>query len=167
MGGGKPDDPDGADGGRGGDGGGGPVAGVGASGLPQDHVPLFGHPRVLGRRLVRREALVDAMARLLRLGPALVILSLGADGALLATAAPFGIWLARPPTVKADSAVGAGDSLVGGFLVGWASGRPLVEAFRLGVASGTAAAMTPGTELCHRADVRRLLPRVAVRRLAC
>ena len=121
---------------------------------------------LLGRRLIRMQALMDAMTRLLRLGPALVLLSLGADGALLAAANPFRLWLARPPAVTTDSAVGAGDSLVGGFLVGGAGGRPLAEAFRLGVACGTATAMTPGTELCHRADVRRLVPRVALRRLA-
>jgi len=121
---------------------------------------------LLGRRLTRMEALVEAMPRLLHRGPAIAILSLGADGALMATAAPGGVWLARPPAVRVDSAVGAGDSLVGGFLMGWARGLSLVEAFRLGVASGTAAVLTPGTELCHRADVRRLLRRVAVRRLA-
>lgn len=121
---------------------------------------------LLGLRLGRVEAIVDALPRLLRGGPDVVILSRGADGALLATAAPFGVWVARPPTVPVDSAVGAGDSLVGGFLAGWARGRALVEAFRLGVASGTAAAMTPGTKLCRRADVRRILPRVVIRRLA-
>jgi 6-phosphofructokinase 2 len=67
--------------------------------------------------------------------------------------------------VRVRSAVGAGDSLVGGFLHGCASGLPLAEAFRLGIACGSASAMTPGTELCHQADVRRLLPRVRVQRV--
>ena len=102
---------------------------------------------------------------LLRRGPSLVVLSLGGDGALLASASPDGVWLARPPKVRVDSIVGAGDSFVGGFLSGWAAGRPLVEAFRLGIASGTATAITPGTELCHRADVRRFLPRVTITRV--
>ena len=95
----------------------------------------------------------------------MAILSLGSEGALLACADPRMIWLARPPAVRVDSAVGAGDSLVGGLLAGWMKGWPLLEAFRLGVASGTAAAMTPGTELCHAADVKRLMPRVKIRRL--
>ena len=83
-----------------------------------------------------------------------------------ASASPAGVWLARAPKVRVDSIVGAGDAFVGGFLCGWAAGRPLVEAFRLGIASGTATAMTPGTELCHRADVRRLLPRVTITQVA-
>jgi 6-phosphofructokinase 2 len=83
----------------------------------------------------------------------------------MATASPAGLWRARPPRVTVASSVGAGDSLIGGFLWSWVRRPSLVEAFRWGVASGTATAMTPGTELCHRADVRRVFRRVEVRRL--
>jgi len=141
---------------------------------------------LLQRRLSRMEDVADAASALAAQGPALVIISLGADGAVLAgrvnpsaaagcvpslgiggrkSVAAAQVWLARPPTVKVDSAVGAGDSLIGGFLVGWARRLSLLEAFRLGVACGAATAMTPGTELCHRADVRRLVGRVTIRRL--
>jgi 6-phosphofructokinase 2 len=122
-----------------------------------------------------REA-IAATRRLVRLGSSLVILSLGKDGALLALHPGTGgqgtgdrkaleMWKARPPAVKTVSAVGAGDSLVGGFVTAWTQGRTALEAFRLGVACGAATAMTPGTELCHRADVRRLLGRVIMRRV--
>ena len=104
---------------------------------------------------------LKAARRLQHLGPELVLLSLGKDGAILAT--PQGVWEARPPTVAVDSAVGAGDSLLAGMVLGWARGASLCEAFRLGVACGTASAMTPGTELCRRRDVMRLRPRVRVR----
>ncbi|MDP3722997.1 MAG: 1-phosphofructokinase [Candidatus Omnitrophota bacterium] len=127
---------------------------------------------LLQRRLNRLADVADAASALAAQGPDLVIVSLGADGAVLASRpdqpAPASgrVWFARPPTVKVDSAVGAGDSLIGGFLVGWARRLSLLEAFRLGVACGAATAMTPGTELCHRADVKRLLGRVTIRRLA-
>jgi 1-phosphofructokinase family hexose kinase len=121
---------------------------------------------LLGRRLTGMRSVVKGVQELLRLGPAVAIISLGASGALMASAVPSGVWFARPPSVTVDSAVGAGDSLVGGFLTGWVQRRSLVEAFRLGVACGAATAMTPGTELCHRRDVQRLLPRVTLRRLA-
>ena len=121
---------------------------------------------LLQERLSTMARAVTGVKRLVRRGPTLAILSLGAKGALLACANPHGVWWARPPTVRVDSAVGAGDSLVGGFLTGWARGDSLLEAFRLGVASGTATALTPGTELCHRVDVQRLLLRLTVRRLA-
>ena len=120
---------------------------------------------ILGKRLRRRASLIKAMRMLTAQGSAIAILSLGSEGALMAAAGDSGVWWAQPPMVKTDSAVGAGDSLVGGFLVGWSRGKTLPEAFRLGVACGTATAMTPGTELCHRRDVQRLLPRVRLRRL--
>lgn len=120
---------------------------------------------LLGRRLRRLQDLLDAARHLLRQGPTIVILSLGAEGALMACKQPAGVWMAWSPSVKSDSAVGAGDSLIGGFLVGLAR-HTLPEAFRIGVACGTATAMSPGTELCHARDVRRLLRRVTVRRLA-
>lgn len=121
---------------------------------------------LLGRRIRDMRQAIQAVRQLLVRGPSLVILSLGAEGALMAGAGQERVWFARPPRVRSDSAVGAGDSLVGGLLVGWQQRRSLPEAFRLGVASGTATAMTPGTELCHRKDVSRLVSRVRIRRVA-
>ncbi len=118
---------------------------------------------LLGLRLTRQGQMVRAVRQLTRAGAQVAVLSLGADGALLAHDAQ--VWHARPPAVKVDSAVGAGDSLIGGFVTGWVRGQPLLEAFRLGIASGTATALTPGTELCHAADVQRLLGRVVIRRV--
>jgi 1-phosphofructokinase family hexose kinase len=120
---------------------------------------------LLGARIGTSREAIRAARRLLALGPSAAILSLGREGAVLAAADPPGVWVAQPPRVRTVSAVGAGDSLVGGVVTGWAQGRPLPEAFRLGVASGTASAMTPGTELCHRAAVARLAPRVWVQRV--
>ena len=121
---------------------------------------------LLGRRLTRPKALIAAAQELLLCGPAISILSLGREGAVLASSSPSGVWMARPPVMRVDSAVGAGDSLVGGFLVGWAKGLTLLESFRLGVACGTASAMSRGTELCHRIDVQRIRPRVTIRQVA-
>ena len=127
---------------------------------------------LLGKRLRRRAHIAKAAKHLTTRGPHHVLISLGAAGAVLASQAyPEVLW-AEAPAVRVDSAVGAGDSLVAGFVVGWL--RPHVgpsgwsirragEALRLGVACGTACAMTPGTELCHRRDVLRLLPRIRIR----
>ena len=121
---------------------------------------------LLGRRLSSLAAVAAAVRELLRRGTGIVILSLGGTGAVLGRAEPTELWVARPPAVTVHSAVGAGDSLVGGFLLGWARGEATVEAFRWGMACGAATAMTHGTELCHRRDVVRLLPRVRLRRLS-
>jgi 6-phosphofructokinase 2 len=92
-----------------------------------------------------------------------VALTLGASGALLVTA--DGAWRAKPLAVDVVSAVGAGDSFLGAMVWAWAAGRPLEDAFRYGAAGGGAAVLAPGTELCRRGDVLRLVEQVEVEQL--
>jgi 6-phosphofructokinase 2 len=104
-------------------------------------------------RALRKPAEQDEAARqLIRRGRAqIVTVSLGADGALLATGE--GCFRLRAPRMTPRSAVGAGDSFVGAMTLGLAEGRPPRDAFALAVAAGTAAVLTMGTELCRREDV--------------
>ncbi len=62
--------------------------------------------------------------------------------------------------VEVRSAVGAGDSFLGAMAYALAAGQGMDDAFRLGLAAGTAAVLTPGTDLCHTADVERMLVRL-------
>ena len=115
--------------------------------------------RLLGRPLREPAALEEAARGLVADGGAeIVAVSLGADGALLATGGEC--FRLRSPPVEPQSAVGAGDSFVAGMTLGLAEGRPLKDAFALAVATGTAAVLTMGTELCRRADVLRLHERI-------
>jgi len=66
--------------------------------------------------------------------------------------------------VRVRSAVGAGDSFLAAMTLGLSQGQSTREAFRLGIAAGAAAAMTPGTELCLREDVMQLLQKSAPQR---
>jgi 6-phosphofructokinase 2 len=88
-----------------------------------------------------------------------LVLSLGAAGALWRTATEWGRLAA--PTVRVRSGVGAGDSMVAGIVLSLARGRPLREAVRFGVAAGAAAVMNLGTELCHLEDAERLYHQVS------
>lgn len=63
---------------------------------------------------------------------------------------------ANVPPVVARSAVGAGDSFVGGATLALAQGKSLRVALASGVAAGTAAVLSPGAGLSHRDDVQRL-----------
>lgn len=111
---------------------------------------------LLERDLVDEDDIAAAARDLIDHGAAEVVLvSLGGGGALLATAERVHRYSA--PAVHVRSKVGAGDSMVGGLLAGLLQGRPLTEAAKLGVAAGTAAVMTPGTELCRREDTERLM----------
>lgn len=118
-------------------------------------------------RLVGREvgdaASASAAARdALAMGAGVVVVSLGKDGALWVDDEEA--WIARPPEVRPDSALGAGDSLLAGLLVARAQGADAAESLRMGVACGTATATTPGTELCERDTVESIVPQVRVER---
>lgn len=84
----------------------------------------------------------------------IVVVSLGTAGALVAS--KEGCKLIRAPFAPIRSRVGAGDSMVGGIILTLAQGRSLEEAVQFGVAAGSAAVMTPGTELCRKEDTQRL-----------
>jgi 6-phosphofructokinase 2 len=84
-----------------------------------------------------------------------VIVARGAEGSLLAGAE--GVWLARCPVAAVVSAVGAGDSFVGGLALALARGAALPEALRHGTAAAAAAVMTEAPALCRREDAERLL----------
>ena len=64
------------------------------------------------------------------------------------------------PSVRAVSMVGAGDSMTAGVVLGLSRGLSILEAAMFGVAAGTAAVMTPGTELCRREDTERLYEKI-------
>jgi 6-phosphofructokinase 2 len=87
-----------------------------------------------------------------------LVLSLGAAGALWVSG-DGGARLGAP-AVPVQGSVGAGDSMVAGIVHALDAGRPLADAARLGVAAGAAAVLNPGTALCRRDDVERLLPQV-------
>lgn len=86
-----------------------------------------------------------------------VVLSLGADGALAVTADTAARFAAIPVTVR--SGVGAGDAMLAGITVGLARNLPLYDAVRLGIASGAAMLTTPGTRPCRREEIEHLYHR--------
>jgi 6-phosphofructokinase 2 len=118
--------------------------------------------QLLGRKLPNEETIVEAALEILKMGIEIVVISRGKDGIIAAS--KNHLYTAVPPLVKVRSTVGAGDCTVAGLALRLAHNEPLIEACRLAVAMGAAAVLTPGTELCRRADVERLLPRVEVRR---
>lgn len=84
-----------------------------------------------------------------------LVVSLGPRGAMLASK-ESGISYVVPPTVPQKSAVGAGDSMVAGMVMSLVKGCSLEEVVRYGVAAGTAATMTAGSELCRKEDTEEI-----------
>ena len=83
-----------------------------------------------------------------------VLVSLGAGGALLATKRASQRFSAIP--MQGGSGVGAGDAMVAAITIGLSRGWPLVKSVRYGIAAGAAMLMTPGTAVCDRREVERL-----------
>jgi len=99
----------------------------------------------------------DVAATLIENGKSEVVLvSMGAAGAMLVTKQT--VKQLSAPVVKRISTVGAGDSMVAGIIMGLSKGFSILESAKYGVASGTAATINPGTELCRLEDVERLYP---------
>ncbi len=84
----------------------------------------------------------------------IVVVSLGADGAILVTKDET--HLVKAPKVEKKSTVGAGDSMVGGMVWALSQNKTLKEVIQLGVCCGTAATMNEGTQLFKREDVEKL-----------
>ncbi|MGB3944374.1 MAG: 1-phosphofructokinase family hexose kinase [Methanothrix sp.] len=112
--------------------------------------------RELVEKDLREEAQIEAAARELVAGGGceLLVISLGSAGALFVSR--DAVAHMRPPTVSIVSKVGAGDSMVAGITLSLARGMAPRDAVLFGIASGAAAVMTPGSELCRREDAERL-----------
>lgn len=104
--------------------------------------------------------LMDAAGQMRAAGAGAVALSLGAEGLLYL--GPEGAWQLQPPAVPVVNPVGSGDSLVAGIVAGLLKGRSMPEALRLGVACGTANAMTEAVGSPARSEVARLESAVQV-----
>lgn len=109
-----------------------------------------------GRKFASQSEIGAAALELVRAGKAgMIAVTMGEQGAVLAHADG----VVTHPGVKAEarSATGAGDSFIAGMVFGLLQGEPPAQAFRRGIAAGTAAVLSPGTGLCDPADVERIL----------
>lgn len=88
----------------------------------------------------------------------IVVVSLGAEGAILVTKDET--HLVKAPKVEKKSTVGAGDSMVGGMVWALSQNKTLKEVIQIGVCCGTAATMNDGTQLFKTEDVMRLLKEI-------
>ena len=85
--------------------------------------------------------LIENASKLLKLGARNVIVSLGGDGALL-VGKGVDAELRKAPQGKVVNTVGAGDSLVAGFIAEYLDSRDIKKAFKQGIATGSASAFS-------------------------
>ena len=96
--------------------------------------------------------------KLVSLGAENVIISMAGDGALLIT--KDGVFKGNAPKGEVKNSVGAGDSLVGGFLAKYVETKDLIASFKNGIASGSASAFS--LDLALAEDVNKLLPIIKI-----
>lgn len=101
-----------------------------------------------------KDEVAEHALQLQEMGGRNILVSMAGSGAVLLTEDGH-IFSSRPPEGKVIHSVGAGDSMVAGFLAGWLESGDMQHAFRMGLAAGSAAAFS--MELATKAVVDALL----------
>ena len=98
---------------------------------------------IFGKVLRTDEEIADCARRLQEMGGRNILVSMAGAGALLLDEAG-GVHRIGCPKGKVLNSVGAGDSMVAGFLAGWLEKRDYDYALKLGTATGSATAFSIG-----------------------
>ena len=96
---------------------------------------------LFGVKLQGKEEAIPYAKKLREMGALNVLVSMGAEGAVLAGADGM-VYAAPAPEGKLINSVGAGDSMVAGFLAGWEERKDYRYAFFMGLAAGSASAFS-------------------------
>ena len=96
---------------------------------------------IFGADLKSREEVVPYGKKLQEMGAKNVLISMAGEGAVL-VAADGTVYEAPAPKGTLVNGVGAGDSMVAGFMAGWMEKQDYEYAFHMGVAAGSASAFS-------------------------
>jgi 1-phosphofructokinase len=113
---------------------------------------------MFGVTLKTNDEIITYAKKLQDMGARNVLISMAGDGAILVP--EKGEVLVSPaPKGQVKNSVGAGDSMVAGFITGYQkSGKDLKTAFKMGIATGSASAFSDG--LATEDDVKKVLTEV-------
>lgn len=106
-----------------------------------------------------QEEVIPYALELKKMGAVNVCVSMGGKGAIL-VADDGNVYKAKAPDGILKNSVGAGDSLVAGFLSGWIEKKDYEYAFRKGVATGSASAFSE--RLATNGEVNDLIGKVTI-----
>lgn len=112
---------------------------------------------IFGVALHSREEVIPYAKKLKEMGALNVLVSMAGEGAVLA-AGDGNIYQAPAPEGKLVNGVGAGDSMVAGFLAGWMERKDYRHAFHMGIAAGSASAFSE--MLATRAEIQAVYRRI-------
>lgn len=109
---------------------------------------------IFGVELAAQEEVIPYAEKFREMGAQNVLVSMAGKGAVLA-AADGQVYRAMPPKGKVVNSVGAGDSMVAGFLTGFGQTGSYGHALKMGLCTGSASAFSEG--LAEKADVENLM----------
>ena len=109
---------------------------------------------MFGVQLETDEEIIEYAGKLKEMGAKNVLISMAGDGAILLDEHGK-VYQGRPPKGEVLNSVGAGDSMVAGFVTGYLNTGDYEKAFELGIATGSASAFEYW--LAEKEDVVKLL----------
>ena len=108
-------------------------------------------------KIETKEEIIEHAKKLQKMGARNVLISLGGDGAMLVTTENKEYFL-NAPKGKVLNTVGAGDSMVAGFVAGYEKSGDYQYAFKVGLAAGSASAFS--MNLATSEEVANLLKEI-------
>lgn len=114
---------------------------------------------IFGVTLNTREEVVPYARKLKDMGAVNVLISMGGKGAVL-IADDDKVYMADAPRGTLKNSVGAGDSMVAGFITGWLKEHNYERAFKMGIAAGSASAFSDN--LATEDEVDNLISKIEV-----
>lgn len=112
-------------------------------------------------KLHNEEDIIVYANKLRDMGARNVLVSRGKDGALLVTEDDK-VYVSNVPNGEVINSVGAGDSMVAGFICGYLNTNSYEEALRLGAASGSATAFS--SDLAEKELINKLIDNINIER---
>lgn len=108
---------------------------------------------IFGVTLRTREEVVPYARKMQERGARNVLVSMAGEGAVLVTESGD-VLMSEAPKGKVVNSVGAGDSMVAGFIAGWCGMHDFPHAFKMGLAAGSASAFS--SELADKPEIERV-----------
>lgn len=118
---------------------------------------------ILGHSISTEREIVEACKNLLETGIQYICVTLGAQGAILAS--KEGIYKANALQIEVKGIQGAGDSMVAGMCVAVMEEKGPIEMLRCGMAAAGGSLLLEGTQMCEKEDFDRLVSEVKIEKI--
>jgi tagatose 6-phosphate kinase len=119
--------------------------------------------QLMGREVSSLEDVIASARELYEGGIAYVVISLGAEGAVMVCR--DGVFHGRPPRIEPVNTVGCGDSMTGGFAIGFSRGWSAYKSIGYAVAVSAANALSMGTGSYDPVVFDNLLSKVIIQKI--